>query len=84
MAAGLFSEPVGAHAVQGCFEVVEDDCVAETFEDEGELEMMKLLARARLEDKWARRVGVIEKLTPCVEQAGIRDGYLPEWLDALW
>jgi hypothetical protein len=31
----LLAQPVGAHAVKGGFEVVKDDCVAETFEDEG-------------------------------------------------
>lgn len=31
----FLAHPVYAQVVEGCFEVVEDDCVAETFEDEG-------------------------------------------------
>lgn len=34
LAASLFAEPVTAHAVERSLEVVKDDCVAETFEDE--------------------------------------------------
>lgn len=35
LAVRLFPEPVAAETVEGCFEVVEDDGVAEAFEDEG-------------------------------------------------
>jgi hypothetical protein len=31
----FLAHPVYAQVVEGCFEVVEDDCVTETFEDEG-------------------------------------------------
>lgn len=33
----LFAEPVIAHAVEGCFEIFQDDGIAEAFEDEREL-----------------------------------------------
>lgn len=70
----LFLLAVGADAVEGCFEVVEDHGVAEAFENEGELRRRKMA-----------HVSFISRLperTIMTKEVQGRVTYLPVWLDA--